>query len=89
MRYTAYRLTDDGRMPNHPTPLLVYEQALDVSGPDPTAVAETVFRRNGWGSPWRNGIYDFHHFHSTAHEVLVVVRGEATVQLGGEEGITT
>jgi uncharacterized protein YjlB len=89
MRYTAYRLTDDGRIPNHPTlPLLVYEDALDSTGPDLAAVAETVFRRNGWGGTWRNGIYDFHHFHSTAHEVLAIVRGEATVQLGGEDGIT-
>ena len=89
MRYTAHHLTDDGRIPNHPTlPLLIYAQALDVSSPDPAAFAETVFRRNGWGGSWRNGIYDFHHYHSTAHEVLAVVCGEATVQLGGEDGIT-
>lgn len=89
MLYTAHHFTDNGRIPNHPTlPLLVYEDALDSTGPDPAAVAETLFRRNGWGGTWRNGIYDFHHFHSTAHEVLAIVRGEATVQLGGEDGIT-
>ena len=88
MRYTAYPLSDDGRIPNNPTlPLLVYQQALTLSGPDPAAVAQALFRRNGWGGLWRNGIYDFHHYHSTAHEALAIVRGEAIVQLGGEDGV--
>ncbi len=28
--------------------------------------------------------FEFHHYHSTAHEVLVVYSGSAKVQLGGE-----
>ncbi len=89
MRYTAHQLTDDGRIPNHPTlPLLVYQKALTLSGPDPAGMAEALLRRHGWGGLWRNGIYDFHHYHSTAHEALVIVDGEATLQLGGEDGIT-
>lgn len=89
MHCTPYLLTDDGLIPNHPSlPLLVYAGALPMAGPDPAAVAEETFRRNGWGGTWRNGIYSFHHYHSTAHEVLAIVQGWAQVQLGGEQGVT-
>ncbi len=36
---------------------------------------------------WRNGIYGFHHYHSTAHEVLGVYAGWTDVQFGGQAGI--
>ena len=35
---------------------------------------------------WRNGIYTFHHYHSTTHEVLGCYEGSANILLGGEEG---
>jgi len=89
MRYTPYLLDDDGLIPNHPSlPLLVYEDVLSLAGPDPATIAEETFQRNGWGGTWRNGIYPFHHYHSTAHEVLAIVQGWARVQLGGEKGVT-
>jgi uncharacterized protein YjlB len=42
---------------------------------------------NHWSGTWRDGIYAFHHYHSTAHEVLACYHGSAEVQLGGEPGI--
>lgn len=51
-----------------------------------SAQAEAALAARGWTNSWRNGIYPFHHYHSTAHEVLVVVRGQARVTLGGEGG---
>src|SRR5207248_2277900 len=48
---------------------------------------EQLFEANDWRGAWRNGIYDYHHYHSTTHEVLGVFRGSARVQLGGDEGV--
>jgi len=83
----TFFLKDDGRIPNNPLlPLLVYAGALQLPEPDPAAACERIFSANGWGSGWRNGIYSFHHYHSTAHEVLAIARGSARVQFGGESG---
>jgi uncharacterized protein YjlB len=48
--------------------------------------ARTMFAEHGWGGSWVDGIFDFHHFHSTSHEALAVVAGSAVVELGGPQG---
>src|SRR3981081_405496 len=83
----TYRFADDGIVPNSALPLVVYRGARAAGGDRPTA-CEQMFAANGWPDAWRNGIYPYHHYHSTAHEVLAVVRGVATVQLGGNHGPT-
>ncbi|MFZ0043648.1 MAG: cupin domain-containing protein [Solirubrobacteraceae bacterium] len=72
-------------IPNSPLPVLVYP---GVEGAGDAASAEALFAGNGWLGAWRDGIFDFHHFHSTAHEVLAITAGSATVALGGPDGET-
>ena len=85
----AYPLAADGAIPNNEDcSLLVYPGAVALSDPDPAVAFEELFAANGWSGSWRNGIHPFHHFHSTAHEVLGIFSGEATVQFGGDNGIT-
>jgi uncharacterized protein YjlB len=80
-------LPDDGTYPNNAAlPLLLYQAAVRLPQADPAALCEALFHANHWGGSWRNGVYGFHHYHSTAHEVLGVYRGSARVQLGGEDG---
>jgi mannose-6-phosphate isomerase-like protein (cupin superfamily) len=55
-------------------------------GIDPAAVFEDLFESNGWRDSWRNGVYDYLHYHSRIHEVMGVARGTAVVQFGGRRG---
>jgi uncharacterized protein YjlB len=80
----TYHFDDDGRIPNSPLPVLVYHDDEDVAAG--AAACEALFAANGWGGSWRDGIFDFHHFHSTAHEVLGIAAGATEVILGGPSG---
>ena len=88
MKTIAEVLRDDGTFPNSVLPLVVFQGAFDLAGGDLAHRIEGVFAANAWGGGWRNGIYGFHHYHSSAHEVLGVYRGSARVLLGGDRGIT-
>jgi uncharacterized protein YjlB len=79
-----YVLPETTAFPSNPLPVLVYRAALSEPSPD---VFEKVFEKHGWTGSWRNGLYTFHHYHSTAHEVLGVYRGSVRVRLGGEQGV--
>ena len=77
---------DDGLVPNNPLPFLVYKGAVDVANDHPEKTIEGLFGANGWGAMWRNGVYDYLHYHATVHEVLGVARGNAVVRFGGDRG---
>src|SRR3981189_3080839 len=83
------RFDDDGAIPNNRLPFVVYRSPIRLAGAaDPAAVIEDLFEANGWRDSWRNGIYDYVHYHSRIHEVLGIARGTGKVQFGGPRGRT-
>ena len=77
---------DDGLVPNNILPFLVYQGAVTLDPKQPEQTIENLFETNNWGGTWRNGIYDYLHYHATVHEVLGIARGHARVRFGGDHG---
>lgn len=77
---------DDGLVPNNPMPFLVYKGAVELDRDRPEETIEGLFGRHDWGDMWRNGVFDYLHYHSTVHEALGVARGHARVRFGGNHG---
>jgi uncharacterized protein YjlB len=84
---TEFILKDDGTFPNSHLPVLIYRSAFEFDSLAVASAIEKVFEKNCWSSKWRNGIYNYHHYHSTAHEAVAVYKGCAVVLIGGEKGI--
>ncbi|CAE8618978.1 unnamed protein product [Polarella glacialis] len=76
-------LSDDGKFPNNPDyPLLIFQGLHSglLEG------AAEHFVENGWTLPWAWGIFEYHHYHSTAWEALLCTQGSANIQFGGPAG---
>jgi uncharacterized protein YjlB len=84
MELQTWHAPPGDRIPNHPSfPVLVYRGVDAAGGADD---AKRRFAGHGWGGAWVDGVFGFHHFHSTSHEALAVVAGRATLELGGPQG---
>jgi uncharacterized protein YjlB len=80
-------LSSSGDCPNNDAlPLLLYRGAVALSEDDAEGDVEKAFWANGWGNGFRGDTFPFHHYHSTAHEVVGIARGTATIQFGGPDG---
>jgi uncharacterized protein YjlB len=83
-----YRFRKAGLVPNHPKwPLVLYRSPVRLpDGVVSAAFFEDLFESNGWSDSWRDGVYDYLHYHSRIHEVMGVARGSAVVRFGGARG---
>ena len=82
-----YHLFPTDLIPNSPRPLLHYKGVLakkpNSSHCDPAEVWD-MFSQNGWRVEWifRYGPTQLSHYHSKAHECMVVLSGTATIRFG-------
>jgi len=70
---------------NNDWELVLYKEVFAPENTSPDKF-EGLFHGNNWGNSWRNGVYPYHHFHSSAHEVLGCYGGSGAVQFGGPRG---
>lgn len=85
-RIEEYLLHDNGIFPNSRLPVLLYKSALQIPFLFPAAFARKRFAANNWKNSWKAGVFTYHHYHSVTHEVLAIIKGKTTLQLGGDSG---
>lgn len=86
--FDIYRIfiKDDGTFPNNEEyPALLYKSAFMGTEADGRRM---IMEGGDWTPPWVWGIFSYHHYHSKAWELLLCIRGEASVQFGGNSGPT-
>lgn len=88
MTVETISLTKDGNFPNSDLPVIIYRGVIS-GGSISSSYFKSLFRSNGWDNSWKNGVYDYHHYHSTSHEVLGVYKGWIELKVGGPNGNTT
>lgn len=86
MKQEIFHFKDDGVIPNNQLPVIIYRQCFSERGNAAAEWLENKFAENNWKNSWRNGVFDYHHYHSNTHEVLGVYSGKALLQLGGKNG---
>jgi uncharacterized protein YjlB len=87
----TFLFKDSGGIPNNPLlPVVIYKRGapMQLSAAEMADWFDATWPKHGWRPAWRFGVYTFPHYHSTAHEILGVYRGQATIRLGAETGVT-
>ncbi|KAL9617198.1 MAG: hypothetical protein Q9160_008003 [Pyrenula sp. 1 TL-2023] len=82
-----YRLSPTALIPNSPNPLLHYPGLLADKAECNASKVQDIFSSNGWQVQWiwRYGPTQTSHYHSQAHECMVVLSGSATVRFGAAD----
>ena len=82
----SYHLPATKLIPNSPYPLLHYPSffTAEPSGTFSAPQVHTLFASNAWQTQWifRYGPTQRSHYHSAAHECMVVLTGSATIRFG-------
>lgn len=87
MQIESFLFEPNGWIPNNPRfPVVLYRNVLAGLQRIGARDLEDLFRSHNWQPRWRDGVYGYHHYHTTAHETLGFVGGSARLMLGGPHG---
>ena len=81
LKTLLYYFEPSSFVPNSIYPVIHYRYGFPVH----RLTAEMIsarFKENHWDEKWRYGMYYKSHYHSTTHEALGVIRGQAHILLG-------
>lgn len=84
MTSKAYYFNDDGIIPNHTFPVILYPKVIGLA--DCSDWLEKTFIKNNWLNNWRDIVLPYDHFHSNTHEVLGLGWGNVSLKIGGAHG---
>jgi uncharacterized protein YjlB len=86
IKISTQLIQENGKFPNNPDlPVIIYKNVFSDSAEKLADQLEKIFKKNHWTDAWRNGIYEYPHYHSTAHEVLGISQGYVVLELGGPD----
>jgi len=72
-------------VPNNQTlPVIVYREIFICD--DGCEEFARLFTSHGWEGVWRDGVFDYQHYHAGAHEVLGIGKGTVKLLIGGPTG---
>jgi len=91
MHVEMYSLRDNGVVPNSHLPTVYFRALCSFSSNDIKSVCrniEELIRPNNWKLDWvdENAVHRYTHYHSTAHEMLIVLKGTSELRVGGSNG---
>lgn len=69
---------------NHRLSVLYYRSVFITE--NGTEEFARLFTSHGWEGVWRNGVFDYQHYHLGAHEVLGIGKGHGKLLIGGPSG---
>lgn len=81
----TFTFEDQGGVPNNPDLPVLVMRGVITGDAAATAICD-LLESNGWCGTWQWTVFDYHHYHPNAHEVLVVASGSAELALGGPSG---
>ncbi|EMD33461.1 hypothetical protein CERSUDRAFT_142422 [Gelatoporia subvermispora B] len=88
LRVSLHLIPAHGRIPNtsiHNRPLIIYHNAFVDSSLTADRIEAHLTRVGVVRPNWRYTMYPTSHFHSTTHELLVIVHGRGRMLFGGDE----